>query len=158
MTQPTITEPTNFSQESEKINVANARYRAPFRRSATYEFAGTPVVRLTLTDAELSAGAVLFGVVGLMGLVELVSGQALAFGFTNRQVTATRRTVSGAIGAGSLAIASTASVVLLKRYGESIKKHFLVKSLTKKLMPLVGKDEAQRCARIIASCACSDVI
>ena len=108
--------------------------------------------------SELFAGTVSFGVVGLMKLAELVSGQALAFGLTNRQATATRRTVSGAISAGSLAIASTASVVLLKRYGESIKKHFLVKSLTKKLMPLVGKDEAQRCARIIASCACSDVI
>lgn len=158
MTQPTIAEPSDFSQESEKINVADARYRAPFRRSATYEFAGTPVVRFALTDAELLVGAVLFGTIGFMKLAELVSGQALAFGFTNRQVTATRRTVSGVIGAGSLAIASTASVVLLKRYGESIKKHFLVKSLTKKLMPLVGKDEAQRCARIIASCACSDVI
>ena len=158
MTQPTIAEPSSFSPKGEKLNATDVRYRAPFRRSETYEFAGTPVVGLTLTDAELSAGAVLFGVVGLMGLIELVSDRALAFGLTNRQVTATRRTVSGVIGAGSLAIASTASVVLLKRYGESIKKHFLVKSLTKKLMPLVGKDEAQRCARIIASCACSDVI
>ena len=96
--------------------LADVRYRAPFRRSETYEFAGTPVVGLTLTDAELSAGAVLFGVVGLMGLIELVSDRALAFGLTNRQVTATRRTVSGAIGTMSLAIASVASFTLARRY------------------------------------------
>ncbi len=116
MAQPTIAEPSSFSPFGEKINVVNARYRAPFRRSETYEFAGTPVVGLTLTDAELSAGAVLFGVVGLMGLVELVSGQALALGFTSRQITRTRRTVSGVIGAGSLAIASVASFTLARRY------------------------------------------
>ena len=74
------------------------------------------MVGLTLTDAELSAGAVLFGVVGLMGLIELVSDRALAFGLTNRQVTATRRTVSGAIGTMSLAIASVASFTLARRY------------------------------------------
>lgn len=158
MTQPTIAEPSSFSPFGEKINAVNARYRAPFRRPAESEVVAAPVMRFALTDAELLVGAVLFGTIGLMGLVELASGQALAFGLADRQITRTRRTVSGVIGAGSLAIASTASVVLLKRYGESIKKHFLVKSLTKKLMPLVGKDEAQRCARIIASCACSDVI
>ena len=116
MTQPTITEPTNFSQESEKINVTDTRYRAPFRRSETYEFAGTPVVRLTLTDAELFASTALFGAVGLMGLVELVSGQALALGSPSRKTTRPRRTVSGVIGAGSLAIASVASFTLARRY------------------------------------------
>ena len=116
MTQPTIAEPSSFSPKGEKLNATDVRYRAPFRRSETYEFAGTPVVGLTLTDAELSAGAVLFGVVGLMGLIELVSDRALAFGLTNRQVTATRRTVSGAIGTMSLAIASVASFTLARRY------------------------------------------
>lgn len=120
MTQPTIAEPSNFSQEGEKINVTDTRYRAPFRRSETYEFAGTSVVRLTLTDADLFASTVLFGAVGLMGLVELVSGQALALGFTSRQITRTRRTVSGVIGAGSLAIASVASFTLARRYATII--------------------------------------
>ncbi len=133
MTQPTIAEPSDFSQESEKINVADARYRAPFRRSATYEFAGTPVVRLTLTDAELSAGAVLFGVVGLMGLVELVSGQALALGFTNRQITRTRRTVSGAIGTMSLAIASIAGFTLARRYAATLTEQLFYESISSAL-------------------------
>lgn len=120
MAQPTIAEPSSFSPKGEKLNATDVRYRAPFRRSETYEFAGTPVVGLILTDAELLVGAVLFGTIGFMGLVELVSGQALAFGFIKRQVTATRRTVSGVIGAGSLAIASVASFTLARRYATII--------------------------------------
>lgn len=156
MTQPVIAEPSDFSPEGEKFNEAGSCY-APFRRPAEGEVAVAPT-RLSVTDAELFTGALLFGAIGVACLTEAATGQVLARGLTDRRITATRRIACGVIGAGSLAIASTASVVLLKRYGESIKKHFLVKSLTKKLMPLVGKDEAQRCARIIASCACSDVI
>jgi len=116
MAQPTIAEPSSFSPFGEKINVVNARYRAPFRRPAESEVVVAPVVRFALTDAELLVGAVLFGTIGFMKLAELVSGQALALGFTSRQITRTRRTVSGVIGAGSLAIASVASFTLARRY------------------------------------------
>ena len=120
MTQPTIAEPSSFSPFGEKINAVNARYRAPFRRPAESEVVAAPVMRFALTDAELLVGAVLFGTIGLMGLVELASGQALAFGLADRQITRTRRTVSGVIGAGSLAIASVASFTLARRYATII--------------------------------------
>lgn len=121
MTQPTIAEPSSFSPFGEKINVVNARYRAPFRRPAESEVVAAPVVmRFALTDAELLVGATLLGAIGLMGLVELASGQALAFGLADRQITRTRRTVSGVIGTMSLAIASVAGFTLARRYAATI--------------------------------------
>lgn len=120
MAQPTIAEPSSFSPFGEKINVVNARYRAPFRRPAESEVVVAPVVRFALTDAELLVGAVLFGTIGFMRLAELASGQVLALGLTNRQITRTRHTVSGAISAGSLAIASVASFTLARRYATII--------------------------------------
>jgi len=119
MTQPTIAEPSSFSPFGEKINAVNARYRAPFRRPAEGEVAVAPT-RLSVTDAELFTGALLFGAIGVACLTEAATGQVLARGLTDRRITATRRIACGVIGAASATIASVAGFTLARRYATII--------------------------------------
>ena len=119
MTQPTIAEPSSFSPKGEKLNATDVRYRAPFRRPAEGEVAVAPT-RLSVTDAELFTGALLFGAIGVACLTEAATGQVLARGLTDRRITATRRIACGVIGAASATIASVAGFTLARRYATII--------------------------------------
>lgn len=131
MTQPVIAEPSDFSPEGEKFNEAGSCY-APFRRPAEGEVAVAPT-RLSVTDAELFTGALLFGAIGVACLTEAATGQVLARGLTDRRITATRRIACGVIGAASATIASVAGFTLARRYAATLTEQLFYESISSAL-------------------------